>query len=248
MGTARGNNLDFFNVLGIDGARTRDIWREGIQAIVKLLRDDNVAIENDFWKFSGVTIHPKMPGNPIPPFYSVATGLDSHKHTGLLGMGDMAWDGYFGWRYLEDCYNVYKTAIKEAKPVTGTVLNSFSYFVTAAAIREDRAHALQDVEQRAFAFVDLIMRAYGKVATQPSYEYYEELQVVKEKQRDLPSLMKHGPSVMAGTPDDVCAMCERLQKLGVDEIVLSIDGISHESHLETIRMMGKYVIPAFSKA
>jgi alkanesulfonate monooxygenase SsuD/methylene tetrahydromethanopterin reductase-like flavin-dependent oxidoreductase (luciferase family) len=246
VASARGNNVDFFKVLGIDASRTRDIWREGLQAIAKLLREDDVDFDGEFSSFSGVTIHPKLPTPRVPPLYSVATGLESHKATGELGMGDMAWDGYFGWRYLEDCFNTYKAALAGADPVGGEVLDSFSYFATAAAVRESREQALAEVEPRAFSFVDLIMRAYGKVANEPSYEYYEDLQAVKDNQRDLPSLMKHGPSVIAGTPDDVLEVCARLQKLGVDEIVLSVDGISHESHMTTIELFGKYVIPEFS--
>jgi alkanesulfonate monooxygenase SsuD/methylene tetrahydromethanopterin reductase-like flavin-dependent oxidoreductase (luciferase family) len=246
LALARGNNVDFFKVLGIDASRTREIWREGIHAIAKLLRENNVDFNGTFSDFSGVTIHPKLPTPRVPPLYSVATGLESHKATGELGMGDMAWDGYFGWRYLEDCYSTYKAALKDATPVGDGVLDSFSYFATAAALRESREQALEDVQPRAFAFVDLIMRAYGKVASEPSYEYYEDLQTVKNSQRDLPSLMKHGPSVMAGNPDDVVESCKRLEKLGVNEIVLSVDGISHESHRTTIELFGKYVIPEFS--
>jgi alkanesulfonate monooxygenase SsuD/methylene tetrahydromethanopterin reductase-like flavin-dependent oxidoreductase (luciferase family) len=246
VATARGNNVDFFKVLGIDASRTRDIWREGIHAITRLLKEDDVDFDGEFSKFTGVTIHPKLPVPRVPPMYSVATGLESHEATGRLGMGDMAWDGYFGWRYLEDCFSTYKNAIKQAEPVGDSVLDSFSYFATAAAVRADRSQALADVEPRAFAFVDLIMRAYGKVASEPSYEYYEDLQTVRRSQRDLPSLMKHGPSVMAGTPDDVLETCKRLEALGVNEIVLSIDGISGESHLTTIEMFGKYIIPEFT--
>jgi alkanesulfonate monooxygenase SsuD/methylene tetrahydromethanopterin reductase-like flavin-dependent oxidoreductase (luciferase family) len=246
VASARGNNVEFFKVLGIDASRTRDMWREGLHAIALLLKDADVDFAGEFSEFSGVTIHPKLPTPRIPPLYSVATGLESHQATGELGMGDMAWDGYFGWRYLEDCFNTYKAALANAKPVGEEVLDSFSYFATAAAVRENREQALEDVEPRAFSFVDLIMRAYGKVANEPSYEYYEDLQTVKRSQRDLPSLMQHGPSVMAGTPDDVLEVCVRLEELGVDEIVLSVDGISHESHMTTIELMGKYVIPALS--
>ncbi|MCU1637085.1 MAG: class flavin-dependent oxidoreductase [Cryobacterium sp.] len=246
VASARGNNVDFFEVLGIDASRTRDIWKEGLHAIAALLRDENVDFNGEFSKFKGVTIHPKLPTPRVPPLYSVATGLESHKATGNLGIGDMAWDGYFGWRYLEDCFNTYKTALKDAEPVGDEVLDSFSYFATATAVRATRAQALADVEPRAFSFVDLIMRAYGKVASQPSYEYYEDLQTVKKNQRDLPSLMKHGPSVMAGTPEDVLDTCKRLERLGVNEIVLSVDGISGESHRTTIEMFGKYIIPEFA--
>ncbi|MEA2419296.1 MAG: hypothetical protein QOE60_1502, partial [Thermoleophilaceae bacterium] len=102
------------------------------------------------------------------------------------------------------------------------------------------------VENRAFGFVDLILRIYSPLADEPSYEYYEEIKVIDRLRRDLPGLMDYGPSVIAGTPDDFIAVVTRLQSMGVNEVVFSIDGLAHEAHMETIRNIGKYVIPAFS--
>jgi hypothetical protein len=59
--------------------------------------------------------------------------------------------------------------------------------------------------------------------------------------------MEIGPSVVAGDPDDVIKVCKRLEAEGIDEVVFSIDGLAHEQHMETIRLVGKHVIPEMQK-
>jgi alkanesulfonate monooxygenase SsuD/methylene tetrahydromethanopterin reductase-like flavin-dependent oxidoreductase (luciferase family) len=245
LGTARGNNPKMFQVLGIDSSRTRDMWEESIRIIAALHTQDEVTYHGEFSDLEDVFCFPRPVQTPMP-FWSVATGLESQEMTGKLGMGVIAWDGYFGWRYLGDCYTAYRKGLEKAEPVNGEVNDRFSYFATATICKEDGAEARRLIEPRAFDFVDLILRVYGKLAANPTYEYYEELRTVEKHRRDLDVLMDHGPSVIAGDPDEVIVVLQRLQAMGVDEVMLSIDGISHEEHLETIRLFGKYVIPALN--
>jgi alkanesulfonate monooxygenase SsuD/methylene tetrahydromethanopterin reductase-like flavin-dependent oxidoreductase (luciferase family) len=246
LGTARGNNTVAFRTLEIDATKTRAMWQESLKVIALLLGGESVDFDGEFFHLKDVFIDPKVVQSPMPPLSSVATGLDSHEAAGRMGLGDMAWDGYFGWRYLEDCFRTYKQALQSAEPVGGVVNDTFCYFVSATACHEDAEVALEQVKPRAFGFVDLILRVYGPLADNQSYEYYRELETVKTYRRDLNVLMEHGPSVIAGNPDQITEVCKRLGSIGVDEMVFSIDGISHEAHLKTIELIGKHVIPAFA--
>ncbi len=39
--------------------------------------------------------------------------------------------------------------------------------------------------------------------------------------------------------------CKQLEKMGVDEVILKIDGYGHQANMRSIEMFGKYVIPEF---
>jgi alkanesulfonate monooxygenase SsuD/methylene tetrahydromethanopterin reductase-like flavin-dependent oxidoreductase (luciferase family) len=248
LGTGRGNNLPAFKLFGVEPKETRARWEEALRIIAKALTTEGpISYDGQFWQIDEIELNPRPVQKPMPPLYSVATGIDSVEATAKLGIGGITWDGYFGWGYLQKCIAAYKGAIPDAEPLTGVLNDQLSFFTTATACLERREDAIAAVEDRAFGFVDLILDTYTPLAKTSTYEYYDELERVRTYSRDLKKLMDIGPSVVAGDPDDVIKVCKRLEAEGIDEIVFSIDGLAHTQHMETIRLLGKYVIPEMQK-
>ena len=56
-------------------------------------------------------------------------------------------------------------------------------------------------------------------------------------------------AVVAGDPDDVIELCKAYESTGADLLLCLVNPykISHESVVQTIELMGKHVIPEFTR-
>jgi hypothetical protein len=51
---------------------------------------------------------------------------------------------------------------------------------------------------------------------------------------------------VCGSPDTVIRQIEKLQAMGIQEVLLHLDSVTHEKIMEGIEMVGRYVIPHFN--
>lgn len=49
---------------------------------------------------------------------------------------------------------------------------------------------------------------------------------------------------MVGTPDDFVARLRRLEEMGVDEVLMRVDGVAHDDIMRSLELIGAEVIPA----
>jgi alkanesulfonate monooxygenase SsuD/methylene tetrahydromethanopterin reductase-like flavin-dependent oxidoreductase (luciferase family) len=248
LATARGNNGLAMKLWGIDPGETRAMWAESLRIIAGALMNERFSHAGDFWSVDDVSVNPTTTQQPMPRLYSVASGVPSHTASGELGIGVMTWDSYFGWDYLEECFDAYRHGLTRAEPVGGRLTDEHMVYVTAARCAERREDAVEAVKQPAFRFADLIIRLYEPFASAPTYEHFPRVRRVMQQRRNIDGLMQIGPSVVAGTPDDVIEICKEIEAMGCEEVVFNIDGGTHEAHMKTIRLIGKYVIPELTQA
>lgn len=64
---------------------------------------------------------------------------------------------------------------------------------------------------------------------------------------DMDFLVSETPSVMVGDPDDFIKRIRKLQQMGIDEILLRIDGIPHEDIMRSIELIGREVMPVINE-
>ena len=62
---------------------------------------------------------------------------------------------------------------------------------------------------------------------------------------DLPYLVDALPWFLVGAPDDIIKRIREFEEMGVDEVILRMDGHGHHKIMESIEMFGKYVLPEF---
>jgi hypothetical protein len=48
---------------------------------------------------------------------------------------------------------------------------------------------------------------------------------------------------MIGTPDDFVQRLRRLEEMGVDEVLMRVDGVPHEDIARSLELIGREVIP-----
>ena len=108
---------------------------------------------------------------------------------------------------------------------------------------------MADGKAVALAFMDTVMGFYVKLAeASPDYEYLGRITDLKEHADDVPFLMEFNPYFHIGTPEFLVERFKRLEAMGLNELILRIDGMGHERNLATIEMLGEHVIPEFGRS
>jgi alkanesulfonate monooxygenase SsuD/methylene tetrahydromethanopterin reductase-like flavin-dependent oxidoreductase (luciferase family) len=84
--------------------------------------------------------------------------------------------------------------------------------------------------------------------TSPDYAYLADVKnTLGDHADDLPYLVDALPWFLIGTPDDFIERLNVFIKMGIDEVILRMDGYGHKTIMEGIEMIGKYVIPEFRR-
>jgi hypothetical protein len=166
---------------------------------------------------------------------------------GKAGLGAITGDNYLGWDYIEECARLYQDAIRQPQPFAAyPVTNSLGFFVSTANCAATREKAIESARHVAEGFFSICLDLFqGLAARSPDYADLNMIQKLADKRHDLRFLMDYTPTLLLGTPDDFVEKIKRLEAIGIDEIVLRIDGFGHEQNKQAIELVGKYVIPEF---
>ena len=245
LATARSNNPYTLEGFQVDATETRAQWTESLEIIVKALTEDPFEYHGEIWDIPPRKLTPRGVQQPHPPILAAATSLETHRIAGGLGLGVMCGNSLpGGWDYVQACAEAYRGAIAEAKPLAGAITDSMSCFVATAHCAETSEQAKEEAAEAAFRFVDLMIDWYGNLSTtSPDYAYLGRIVEVAERNRDLDYLIDRSPYISIGDPDFLVERFRALERMGVDEMLLRIDGMTHEQHMRSIELLGKHVLP-----
>lgn len=247
LGTARGNNAGVIRAFEVDGPKTKSQWKEALELCVKALTQETVEWESENYKVGPTRVSPRLYSREMPKIFVSATSVESHRIAGELGLGVMH-SSAFGWDVVEECIDVYKTAIQDAEPLGDYEVNdSFSHTIIGAHCAATREQAFEECRPAALGFAKWLSTFYeGLSSTSPDYEYLvKSRELTGDRADDLPYLAETFPRFLIGTPDDLIERLRIFEKMGIDEVILRMDGYGHQKIMNGIEMIGKYVIPEF---
>jgi len=253
LGTARSNNLSTIRAFGVDPKDTKEIWRESLEVIVKAFTEDPFSYTGAWWSYPEPrTLTPKPIQQPHPPIFVSASSVATHRGAAQLGLGGMTGGSIVGWQYVEEAAAAYVEAIPDAEPLPGSAVNnSLGFFATRVNCAETAEEARAAIEQTALAFIDINIGPGGRyeqlAPTSPDYSYLGNIREMQEHMDDLDYIMEKTPYVLFGTPDFLIEKFRRLEAMGYTELLLGIEGMTHEANMRAIEMLGKYVMPAFAR-
>jgi alkanesulfonate monooxygenase SsuD/methylene tetrahydromethanopterin reductase-like flavin-dependent oxidoreductase (luciferase family) len=247
--TARSNNLFTLEAFGVDPATTKAQWADGLDVLVKCLTSDIVEHEGPFWKIPPRPVVPRCVTTPHPPLSVAASSVASHYDAGRRGMGVIGFENYFGFGYLDECVQAYRKGFAERTPSAAAENDYVGLFVATAYCAPTREQARAVAREVALGYFSFILDLYTPLGQASGYQYLDSpMARLQEHRGDLDFLVTETPSVMIGTPEDFVARLRRLQDLGVDEVLLRIDGIDHQDIARSIELIGAEVIPAVDPA
>ncbi|MBS1886030.1 MAG: LLM class flavin-dependent oxidoreductase [Actinobacteria bacterium] len=258
LSTARSNSASTLDPFGVNASETRDQWRETLEVVVKALTDPVVEHEGKYWNIKyeeseGVApprVVPRLYRRELFPISVICSSVETHRMAGELGLGSITNDGYVGWDHVEKCVALYKESIKNAQPFGNYPVNdSIGYATFTANCAATREKAIESSKHVIDGFFRGTIWLYEELAARtPDYNDFGLTAKLKEMIGDYEAIMNHSPTVMVGTPDDLIEKIKRLEAMGIDEVILRIDGFGHSVNKESIEMVGKYVIPEFQNS
>ncbi|MGE2717854.1 LLM class flavin-dependent oxidoreductase [Mycolicibacterium litorale] len=245
--TARSNNAKTLRMFGVDPSKTRDIWTESMDALEAIFANPEAAeYHGEHWDFPQTSVVPTMVGSRYPAISVAASSVESHGLAAKRGIGAISWENYFGFDYLQECFDAYQKAIPETTAQPGRLNNYLGVYVGTAFCAPTTEEAREVAGEQALEYFRVTLDMYRKIAQNPGYEYMSHIDTMLDKGDDLDWLCESTSSVMIGTPDDYIRRLKDLEARGVDEVLLRIDTFGHKKHMECIELIGREVIPAVS--
>ncbi len=245
LGTARSNNLYTLEGFGVDPANTRAEFGESMDVLMASLCQESFSYKGKYWQLPERSLTPKAVQDPHPPILVSATSLVTHRNTGEQGLGVMTGNSILGWEYAKSCIDAYRDSIKSAKPRAGSYVNNFvSFFVAVANCSDSMEQARAEVSEVARRFIDFVIWLYSRLGeTSPEYAYLKNIREIEKRKDDLDFVLDSAPYFMVGSPDYLVERFRRLEEMGVDEVMLRIEGMGHENDMRAIEAFGEHVIP-----
>ena len=247
--TARSNNLYTLEAFGVDPSETTKQWDEGMEVLVKALTDEVLEHDGDVWKIPPRPLVPRCVTQPHPPISVAASSVKTHGKAGGLGVGAICFENYFGFEYLQECIDAYREGLARGESIAPARNEYMGLYVATAFCAETREEARRVARDVALQYFQFILDLYIPLGKQQSYTYLDgRMDRLEENAGNLDFLVEETPSVMIGTPEDFVDRLRRLEEMGVDEVVMRVDGVAHEDIARSLELIGHEVIPAVDPA
>jgi alkanesulfonate monooxygenase SsuD/methylene tetrahydromethanopterin reductase-like flavin-dependent oxidoreductase (luciferase family) len=247
--TARSNNLYTLEAFGVQPSETVAQWADGMDVLAKALTQEWLEHDGPVWQIPPREIVPKCVTEPHPPVSLAASSVSSHVKAGERGIGAICFENYFGFDYLQECIDGYRDGLTRAEPDPLRLNDYMGLYVATAFCAETREEAKRIARDVALEYFQFILDLYIPLGKTPAYQYLAgRIDALAERTEDLDFLCTETPSVMVGTPDDFVERLRRLEGMGVDEVVMRVDGVAHDDILRSLELIGHEVIPAVDPA
>jgi alkanesulfonate monooxygenase SsuD/methylene tetrahydromethanopterin reductase-like flavin-dependent oxidoreductase (luciferase family) len=237
-----------FRIFGVSPDESVARYREGMEQIDRLLREENVTSEGRFHSFENVTSLPRPVQRPRPKFYVAATFTrESFAYAGEMGHSLMAIP--MASDKLEQLLGAYRAAWRAAgHPGNGEVMLAFHMFVDENGERARRV-AKPQIESY---FRSLLSAASEWTTGTSSVDYKDyDKKYVQLKAQTMESMIESG-SALIGTPEEVRRQLERLHERvgGFEHASLQVNFhvLPQAEALRSMRLFGETVVPALRNA
>jgi alkanesulfonate monooxygenase SsuD/methylene tetrahydromethanopterin reductase-like flavin-dependent oxidoreductase (luciferase family) len=260
FGTGRSSTRLELEGFGIHPDETREMWREALDHIVDCWTNEYSEFEGKHWSLPRRRVQPKPIQDPHPPIFAATASDEGHRMMGELGLGLCSFAVGAPPEDVARRIEIYRKAVKTCtKPIASFVNDQAAAFTMvncAPTAAESRAIS----EESFLWYVKTSVGLIGTVKTWldemnqdlGTYDYLAPVQeAVESKAIDLLdyNFLEDSKAVLCGTPDQVLETAKEYEKAGVDLLLCLINPfkIPHEKVMQTIELMGKYVLPEFRR-
>jgi alkanesulfonate monooxygenase SsuD/methylene tetrahydromethanopterin reductase-like flavin-dependent oxidoreductase (luciferase family) len=249
IGTGRSNQPLQLEAFDVPVDKTRQLWQEGVQLMTTALASAPGRFEfhGEFFDVPQRTFVPAPVQRPHPPVLVATSSVDGHKNAGATGIGAMSFANFSGFETLESFKAAYSDSFGTGEQVGHYPMEYLSVLAMPSICAPTRKEAQDTVREYVTVFGGVVDISYLQLASKSAdYQYMDDAaKKMREKLTDLDYLAEESATAVIGDPKDCIRQLERFDKLGVDEIILGIDGMPHEKVMQSLELFGKYVIPKF---
>jgi len=262
FGTGRSSTRTEIEGFGLHPNDTREMWHEAVEHIVDCWVNEYSEFQGKHWSLPRRRVQPKPLQKPHPPVWGATGSPDGHRMMGELGLGLLSFSVGTPPEQLKERIDIYRQGIAACTKPLGAFVNDRAacFTMVNCAPTKDESY---DVSRESFAWYAknaaelaasvLVWLEEMKAKSDGTYAYLDEArQAVEQRLHELASLeaLLAMNAVIAGDPDEVITRCKAYEATGADLLLCLVNPykISHEQVMQTIDLMGKYVIPEFEDA
>jgi alkanesulfonate monooxygenase SsuD/methylene tetrahydromethanopterin reductase-like flavin-dependent oxidoreductase (luciferase family) len=259
FGTGRSSTRIEMEGFGLHPNQTREMWQEAVGHIVTCWSEDEASFEGKHWQLPKRRVLPKPLQQPHPPVWGATGSVDGHRMMGELGLGLLSFSVGTPPEELKQRVDVYRAGIAACKQPLGRFVNDRAACFTMVNCAPTQADSYA-VSKRSFEWY--AKRSAELVASVPlwleelkgeadgTYAYLDAAkQAVEQRLHELASLdaLLAMNAVIAGDPAEVVERCQRYAETGADLLLCLVNPyeIPHEKVMQTIELMGRFVLPQF---
>jgi alkanesulfonate monooxygenase SsuD/methylene tetrahydromethanopterin reductase-like flavin-dependent oxidoreductase (luciferase family) len=248
IGTARSNNLTTLCAFGVDPSKTSDQWSDSMDVLAKIFASNVLEHDGPFWKIPQREIVPDFYQKPHPQVSVAASSVKTHATAGGKRIGAICFENYFGFSYLQECIDAYRNAYATGKAAFPRENNYMGLYVATAFCARTKAEAVGVARQCALDYFKFILDLYVPLAKKGTYEYLDRMEELIANEGNIDFLLTSTPSVLIGTPEDFIERLTKLESMGIDEVLLRVDGVPHAEIMKSLKLIGDHVIPHVDKS
>jgi alkanesulfonate monooxygenase SsuD/methylene tetrahydromethanopterin reductase-like flavin-dependent oxidoreductase (luciferase family) len=236
-----------FARFGVSVNESKARFFEGMEAVRRLLEEENVTFEGQFHSFKNTTSLPRPTQNPRPPFWVAALATpESFEMAGKNGYNIMAIPMAGG--KMKELLNLYRENRKAAgHPGRGEVMLAFHMFCHEDA-KVAEAKTREPLEDYLGQLVDAASD-WTSGATSDDYPGYDKI-IAGISKETWDTQVEKG-AAWIGTPDQIVKQIADYQELtgGFEHASLQVNfhTISYEDALASMRLFSKEVMPRIGK-
>jgi alkanesulfonate monooxygenase SsuD/methylene tetrahydromethanopterin reductase-like flavin-dependent oxidoreductase (luciferase family) len=247
--TARSQQPATMEGFGIDPAVTREQWSESLDLIIKALTQETFSHDGKWWQVPERTLTPRPVQSPHPGLYASATSVETHVIAGEKGLPVISGNSLVGgWEGVEQSIATYREALAGGTPISPQK-PFFGAAMLVAHCAPTKEQAEVEAKPRVHRFLEsTINRRRALAPSSPDYAYQSRgFDEIERNRDDFDHLIDRSPYFTVGTPEFFVERCRRLEAMGVEEVILEVEGLDHDLHMQTIELLGKHVLPEFAE-
>jgi alkanesulfonate monooxygenase SsuD/methylene tetrahydromethanopterin reductase-like flavin-dependent oxidoreductase (luciferase family) len=240
----RGYDKREYDVFGIDFNKSREIFFEGLDIIKKAWTEGTFSYQGKFFTFPEIELTPKPVQDPHPPIYVAAFSQPSIEKAAEMGenviFAPFAANMVFGT--MENAIKTFNSLSKQ-HGFTGKKA-SCSYFINVTESKEET----EKTKQRMLKYFTGLVPAFPADPTTapPHIRYFAE---IVERLKKMTTADLSDQSIIVGDAEYVTEALKKIEKTGVDEVILYFDfgGLSHLETMKAMERFAKHVLPHFNQ-
>jgi alkanesulfonate monooxygenase SsuD/methylene tetrahydromethanopterin reductase-like flavin-dependent oxidoreductase (luciferase family) len=251
LGTGRSATPVELNGFEIDASNSREMWREGIESVVRLLTEEDVELHGEYVSMPKRTVLPRCVQQPHPPLWLAGTSPTTCEQAAEAGMGVLFFAVGLPPPELAPSIESYRSTVISVDPIGKVANNKLAGFVNGLCGEND-AETKAIGGQAGLDYLTLGLQYCLWPSDVPPPRTFEYAATLPQKREELLALGPDGMIrehlIMAGNPDSCNELVSAYADLGLDQLIVHMQtwGISHERIMESIRLMGTHIIPEYA--
>jgi alkanesulfonate monooxygenase SsuD/methylene tetrahydromethanopterin reductase-like flavin-dependent oxidoreductase (luciferase family) len=249
LGTGRSTTAQELDGFNVDYDRTRDEVKEALEIIVKAWTEEILEYDGKLMKVPPRRVVPKPMQKPHPPMWMACVAPDSYEMAGDRGLGVLSFN--FNWEQVRQMMETYRKACAQRSNPIPKVVNEAFAGVAIVHVAENKDEEALGLEGARW-FLHNVAKLFEPLMVKNKLYSYEYLRYVFAMDLDpkdaSDAQLKEHHMVVVGNPDEVIHKLENFRNAGLSQVICfkQAGRIPHANIMQSIKRIGKYILPHFN--